>query len=117
MTLAQLDPGASEDHATVPYEIEWSEEAKSDLEQVPVFRLGGIVKAVEELAHHALIETRNRKPLAQPLEDLAEATWEVRVGEYRVFYSVPDEQTVRILRAILKGARTTADAVARGRGR
>lgn len=47
----------------------------------------------EQLSDEPASETRHRKPL-EP-NDLAE--WELRIGDYRVFYDVkPDDQTVKI---------------------
>jgi hypothetical protein len=86
------------------YPIDWSDEAKANVQSIPVFERAAVIAAVDDLAHQAEIETRNRKPLRRALEDLPEAVWEVRVaGKYRVLYRVTPEQTVRILRVILKG--------------
>lgn len=97
------------------YELEWSEEAKADIRRISVFVRGRIVGAIQELRTQANRETRNRKPLREPLDNLPEGTWEVRVGDYRAFYRVSDGQTARILRVILKGGATTWKAVARGK--
>jgi hypothetical protein len=61
--------------------------------------------AVDALAHQALVETINRKPLREPLSTLPDATWEVRVDRHRVLYRI-DAGTVRVLRVILKTATT-----------
>ena len=71
--------------------------------------------AIEVLRTQAEMQTRNRKPLVEPIELLPDATWEVRVGDHRVFYRIAGGQTVDILRVILKGTSTTAEAVGRGR--
>jgi len=97
------------------YEIRWSNEARADIRAVPVFRRGPIFAAIEQLQAQAEFQTRNRKPLVEPLEILPDATWEVRVGEHRVFYRIDLGQTVDILRVILKGGTTTAEAIGRGR--
>jgi mRNA-degrading endonuclease RelE of RelBE toxin-antitoxin system len=97
------------------YEIQWSEEAKADIRQMPVFRRGPLFAAIEHLRYRPETETRNRKPLVQPIEALPEATWEVRVGDYRGIYRIEQGQTVRVLRVIFKATSTTAEAVARGR--
>jgi len=97
------------------YGIEWSEEAKRDLRRMSTFARGPVIAAVEQLRIQATSATRNRKALREPLEDLPEATWEIRIGDYRGLYRIRDEQTVRILRVILKGTDTTSEAVARGR--
>jgi len=97
------------------YEIQWSDEAKADVRRMPVFRRGPVFAAIEHLRYQAERETRNRKRLAEPIEALPEATWEVRVGDYRGIYRIEQEQTVRVLRVIFKATSTTAEAVARGR--
>ena len=46
-----------------------------------------------QLKHQPDVETRNRKPLKRDVE----CRWELRVGDFRVFYKVlADEQTVVI---------------------
>jgi len=95
------------------YEIEWSDAARTDFRGLSVFVRGPIVTAIEHLRHEAEIETRNRKRLQQPLDALADAEWTVRVGDSRVLYQVRDKSTVRVLRVILKGTRTTEEALAR----
>jgi len=97
------------------YELEWSEEAKADIRRVSAFARGPVMRATEELRARAESETRNRKPLREPLEDLPEATREVRVGNLRVFYRISHGQTAPILRVIFKGVRTTREAVAKGK--
>jgi len=99
-----------------PYEIAWDEEAKAELAAVRPFQRRIVVEAVErQLRHQPDVETRNRKPLREPLGELPEATWELRVrGDYRVFYWLVDSQTVTVLRVILKGTAALSDAVGRG---
>jgi mRNA-degrading endonuclease RelE of RelBE toxin-antitoxin system len=95
--------------------IQWSNAAKADLRLIPVFRRRPISTAVGLLVDQSKIETQNRKPLALPMEDLPNGTWEARVGDHRIFYWHEDDETVTILRVILKGTSRTADAIARGR--
>ena len=96
--------------------IVWTTVAESDMLFVPAFHRPRILEAVELLRHQALIETRNRKPLSEPLEGLPSGSWQIRVGAYRVFYWVEEEErTVHVLRAIFKGTSPTADALARGK--
>jgi mRNA-degrading endonuclease RelE of RelBE toxin-antitoxin system len=97
------------------YTVEWSEEAKSDLRRIPAFVRGPVTAAIEQLRSQAASETRNRRRLKEPLEDLPSATWQIRVGDYRGLYRISDGRTVQILRVILKGTDTTWVAVARGK--
>src|SRR6185369_6990750 len=97
------------------YEVELSQEANEDLRAIKPFHRGTIVTALTHLRNQAEVATQNRKPLEEPLDELPEAAWEVRVGEYRAFYEVkpPDEETggrtVRVLRVIMKGAAHTRE--------
>lgn len=72
------------------YEIQWSEEPKADMHVVPAFRRGPVFAAIEQLRGQAETQTRNRKLLAEPIEDLPDATWEVRAGDYRAFYRIEE---------------------------
>jgi len=69
------------------YRIEVTEEAKGDLSYYTAFERKIIVSEIrEQLTHQPQVETKNRKLLrANPL-----ASWELRVGKYRVFYEVND---------------------------
>jgi len=61
--------------------------------------------------HQAKTETLHRKRLdaSQGLPPgYPDPTWEIRVGDQRVFYAV-EEQTVTILGVSLKGRRTTGE--------
>ena len=97
-----------------PYQIEWSEEATGDLSQISVFLRGRILRAIEQLRFQAEMETRQRKPLREPIEELPQATWEIRAGDYRGLYWIEEGRTAHILRVILKARRTTRAAVTRG---
>jgi mRNA-degrading endonuclease RelE of RelBE toxin-antitoxin system len=67
------------------YRISVTEEAKLDLALYTVFERKLVVSQIrEQLAHEPLIETKNRKPLREnPI-----ASWELRIGKFRVFYEV-----------------------------
>jgi mRNA-degrading endonuclease RelE of RelBE toxin-antitoxin system len=97
------------------YEIRWTDEAKTDMRGVPIFRRKPIFAAVALLEHQASIEIRHRKPLVEPLEGFPGGTWELRVGAYRILYWTEEDKTVEVLRVILKGSSTMGEAVARGR--
>lgn len=67
------------------YQIEVTEEAKGDLFYYTVFERKIIVSRIrEQLTHQPHVETKNCKPL----RDKPLASWELRVGKYRVFYEV-----------------------------
>lgn len=77
------------------YTIDVTDEAKEDLSYYTAFERKTIVMEIRaQLAHQPLIETKNRKQL----RDNPIATWELRVGMYRVFYEVDvSGQTVSII--------------------
>jgi Txe/YoeB family toxin of Txe-Axe toxin-antitoxin module len=105
------------------YKVEWATEALTEVQALRVFDRRAILQAAAELAHQAESETHNRKLLREPLEDLPEATWEVRVqARHRLLYAIygvvegeNEQKTVQILRAIIKDRETTAQAVRKKR--
>jgi mRNA-degrading endonuclease RelE of RelBE toxin-antitoxin system len=74
------------------YQLDFTPEAKEDLRPLRKYDRQRIIGAIEaQLAHQPATETHNRKHLrANPLAD-----WELRVGPFRVFYDV-DEQNARV---------------------
>lgn len=79
------------------YEIEFTVQAEQDLKW---FRKNGqneILDGIEaQLRYEPTVETRNRKRLrlGQTVE------WELRVGRFRVFYNVDDEEQSVSIEAI-----------------
>jgi hypothetical protein len=98
------------------YDLVWDEEATAELAALSAFRRRIVVDAAEgQLRHQPDVETRNRKPLREPLPEVPDAAWELRVhGVHRVLYRIADVRTVRVLRVILKGTSALADATGRG---
>jgi len=103
-----------------PYKIEWDAWALGEFDRLRAFEANGVERAIDLLEYQAEIETRNRKPLDEHLDEIPQASWELRVGAHRVFYDVRSGEddpsktkTVRILRVIFKGRQTTQDAVGR----
>lgn len=77
--------------------------AESDLRALPARDRKAVVDAIENrLAVEPDVPTRNRKVLAAlrpPWEGL-DPVWELRVGEFRVFYDVDVEETRVYVRAV-----------------
>ena len=77
------------------YEIRWSPDARDHLRQLPANQRALLLDSVERyLTDQPQESTQRRKLLAEnPL-----ATWELRLGDLRVFYDVaPDENAVEIV--------------------
>lgn len=80
------------------YQIEVTEDARIDLSYYSVFERKIITSEIRvQLTHKPLVETKNRKPL----RDNPIASWELRVGKYRVFYEVAE--AVRIVAIVAVG--------------
>ncbi len=82
------------------YNIEYVEGVADDLASLHVFERKRILDRIEEqLTHQPTQKTRNKKelPTLSPPWEHVEPVWELRVGQYRVFYDVDgDERTVTI---------------------
>ncbi|NJO40639.1 MAG: type II toxin-antitoxin system RelE/ParE family toxin [Cyanobacteria bacterium CRU_2_1] len=80
------------------YQIEITEDAKEDFSYYKTTERKIILTEVrKQLTQAPLLATRNRKPLWEQRI----ASWELRVGQYRVFYDV-DEAT-RIVAIVAVG--------------
>ena len=67
------------------YRIEVTEDAKADLYYYTPFERKTITKEIRvQLTSQPLLETNNRKKL----RDNPIASWELRAGNYRIFYEV-----------------------------
>jgi len=95
------------------FEIRFAEGALEDLEALSRFQRGRLLDAIEgQLSTAPASPSRNRKELAGliPPWDQVRPVWELRIGEYRVFYDVDAEGNVVIVQAIRrKGRKTTKD--------
>lgn len=97
------------------YSIELSNSATADLIVLRAFdRARVIVEIQSELSRHPAVSARHRKVLRElrPAWEHAPPLWQLRVGEFRVFYDVDEtEQVVHVRRVIRKGTRTTGEIV------
>ena len=79
------------------YEIEITPEAVADLESFKKFEQTIIVDGVEsQLQYEPTVETRNKKKLRSN----AVAAWELRIGRFRIFYNVHEEEKKVSIEAI-----------------
>ena len=94
------------------YEIRFARDVRKDLQRLPAFHRSGVIHPIEtQLVDTPMVRTRNRKPLANliPPWTAELPIWELRVGAYRVFYDVSEEEKVVYVRAVRKkpaGTRT-----------
>lgn len=71
------------------YRIEWSPEARDHPSELPRRDQTTILDRVDvHLSDQPTVQTRNRKLM----EPNAFATWELRVGRYRVYYVVEEQE-------------------------
>ncbi len=79
------------------YTIEFSEDAERQLADLSARDRRSLLDAIEtQLSHEPMTATKHRKLLRpNPV-----AAWELRVGEFRVFYNVNQERILVIVVAV-----------------
>jgi len=85
------------------FTIEYSEMAANHLAELRAFDRKQILGQIDsQLIHQPTAETRNRKKLIglRPPWKHVEPVWELRVGDYRVFYDVNEQAAWVIIRAV-----------------
>lgn len=85
------------------YRIEYAEGVAGDLASLRTYDRKQILDQLEEqLKYEPIKKTRNRKPLPGliPPWEYIEPVWELRLGEYRVFYDVDEKTSLVKIRAI-----------------
>lgn len=97
----------------MPYSIEITADAEADLGVYPAYERKIITAGVrQQLSNEPLVETKNRKRLRPH----AITPWELRLGHYRVFYTVDgDTMTITVMavghkdrnRVFIRGQRVT----------
>ncbi len=96
------------------FEIRFAEGAIGDLKQLPTHRRITIVDAIERnLSTAPLAPSRNRKELTGlvPPWDQVRPVWQLRVGDYRVFYDADPDSSVVFVQAIRHKARKTTGEI------
>ena len=90
------------------FEIRFAEGVEADLKNIRIYYRNQILDAIEEqLANEPDTKTRNRKLLEHlipPWQTVA-PIWELRVGEYRVFYDVSPSESIVYIRAVRRKPR------------
>jgi mRNA-degrading endonuclease RelE of RelBE toxin-antitoxin system len=85
------------------FEIDIRPYAIAALDALRAFERGTIIDAIESmLRHDPLKVTRNRKPLFGVAANFeyVPPMWELKVGQYRMFYDVNEEMRVVYVRAV-----------------
>lgn len=96
------------------FRIQYAEGVAKDLRRIRTFDRARALDEIEEhLTRQPTQETRNRKLLRGlvPPWDSVLPVWELRVGQYRVFYDADDGSRIVQVRAIRRKppGRTTGD--------
>lgn len=87
----------------MPFEVQIVPSAREELKAIKVFYRRQIANAIDQqLVHEPTNETAHRKQLVnvEPSFEHEPPLWELRVGEFRVFYDVSESDSVVIVRAI-----------------
>lgn len=97
------------------FEIRLGPDAQMELSRLKAFDRKRLVDAMRrELTTSALIDKKPRKRLAPAPESqisTSQPVWQLRVGEFRVFYDVDEDASVVMVQRIArKGRKTTGEA-------
>jgi mRNA-degrading endonuclease RelE of RelBE toxin-antitoxin system len=82
----------------MPFRIDYNPAAAEHLSSLTARQRATVTETVvDQLSHQPTERTRNRKPLrANPI-----ASWELRIGDLRVYYDVAEEpEPVVVVRAV-----------------
>jgi mRNA-degrading endonuclease RelE of RelBE toxin-antitoxin system len=85
------------------YRIEYAEGVAGDLAKLRAYDRKHILDRLEkQLKDEPTKKTKNRKPLPGLIPPWAylDPVWELRIGEYRVFYDVNERASLVMIRAI-----------------
>ena len=85
------------------HSIRFAEGVEGDLDKIRVYYRNQILAAIKkQLTYTPDSPTKNRNPLANliPTWKAVPPIWELRIGEYRVFYDVSGEKEVVYVRAV-----------------
>jgi mRNA-degrading endonuclease RelE of RelBE toxin-antitoxin system len=98
------------------YAIEVTDLAIEELSNIRAFERRPILEAIrQQLTYEPTVITRNRKLLKSliPNFESVPPIWELRVGEYRIFYDVDEAEKFVYIRAIRRKPpeQTTEDIV------
>lgn len=87
------------------FELRYAEDSEAELKALRKFDRQTVIEHIEEqLPHEPGKETRNRKRLTglKPPWSAVGETWELRIGELRVFYDIDKAEKIVTIRAVRK---------------
>lgn len=101
------------------FEVQITESATKELKGIRAFDRHRIVEEIDnQLTHQPAEPTRNRKWLDSVVPDFEHVApvWELRVGEFRVFYDVDEAALIVVVRAVRRKeqTQTTEDVIHEG---
>jgi mRNA-degrading endonuclease RelE of RelBE toxin-antitoxin system len=85
------------------YEIRYSPSVADDLGELTVYARRTVLDSVEDQLSHQPARPTKRRKILQALVPPFEAEppiWQLRVGEYRVFYDVDEIEKIVYVRAV-----------------
>lgn len=96
------------------FEVRFARDVEKDLKKLPVYHRRRVLDAVRvQLVGEPTTPTKDRKVLVNLVPPWAAEPpiWELRIGEYRVFYDVSEDERVVYVRAVRRksAGRTTED--------
>ncbi len=101
------------------FDIQIADLAAKELKDIRAFDRRRIVEEIDnQLTHQPTQATRNRKRLDSAVPDFeyVPPIWELRVGEFRVFYDVDESAQIVVVRAVRRKEpeQTTEDVIHEG---
>ena len=87
------------------YQVRFARDVEKDLKKLPAYHRGRLLETIQaQLLDAPTTPTRNRKLLVNliPPWTTEPPIWELRVGEYRVFYDVSETERMVYVRAVRK---------------
>ena len=85
------------------FEVEFARSVEKDLSDFRAFDRNRILKAIQvQLSRAPCVENRQRKALVNliPPFEAVPPIWELRIGEYRVFYDADEDKGIVYVRAV-----------------
>ncbi|MEK6288161.1 MAG: type II toxin-antitoxin system RelE/ParE family toxin [Acidobacteriota bacterium] len=85
------------------YDIRYAEDVANDLKRLRAAQRTEILDRIDaQLTYRPTEQTRNRKILVGlvPPWEHEEPVWQLRVGQFRVFYDVDEAEAIVVIRAI-----------------